>query len=153
MFQQLEIWEFLGIENPNKKIILPEPYKFEKPDHIISLEKDVGEKSPKYVIKLKQGVDHLNRRYHIAFYCGGYWHSYRGENYFHEQLEDYKLLDIPENELKELKRIFGSCEMVPCMYLDTCKYGEGNCRCCWCGGDFKNRKSLREEREEKLKNL
>ena len=91
---------------------------------------------PKYIIKLKN-ADTTGRHYHPAFYIG-YWHSLRGENYFHEDVEAYWKVTPIESYLDDFKKI-GTWSHVPCWFYKECKNNsKDNCRCCWCDGNLKN---------------
>lgn len=126
----------------NKEILpIPHEVPVEMTKGIKGLE-ELEPKVPHYIIKLKE-VDTMGRHFHPAFFCGGkyrggYWHSNRGYNYFHDEVEWYKEISPEDALLDEYKKI-GCFEFVPCWYKDICKdKNKDNCNCCWCGGMYKD---------------
>ncbi len=121
--------------------MLEPPYEFDR--NRLKGVKGVSELAPdlpKYIIKLEK-ADTSGRHYHPAFYIG-YWHSHRGYNYFHEEVEAYWEVTPIESYLDDYKKI-GACSPVPCWYYDDCKQESKNCTCCWCDGDLKNGEILK----------
>jgi hypothetical protein len=123
--------------------MLNQPYEVTKEmmKGVKGLSEDFKPKVPSFIIKLKE-CDTRGRHYHPAFYCGGshrggYWHSDRGENYFHDEIEAYWEISPVEASLNNYKMI-GCSSFVPCWYYDTCKSDtKDNCRCCWCDGRYR----------------
>ncbi len=129
-------------ETKTSTTLLPPPHEVTK--EMVKGIKGLDElepKVPKYIIKLRE-VDTFGRHYHPAFYCGGtyrggYWHSARGYNYFHDEVESYKEVSPIEALLDDYKKI-GVSSFVPCWYKESCKSSTKNsCNCCWCDGMYR----------------
>ena len=126
----------------NTSTILPPPHEVTK-EMVAGIKglEELEPKVPKYIIKLNH-PDTMGRYFHPAFYCGGtyrggYWHSARGYNYFHDEVEYYKEISSVEACLDEYKMI-GCSGFVPCWYKVTCKSEtKANCNCCWCDGRYR----------------
>ena len=132
---QLNIWDWLNIENPNEP--LKEPYHFDhkKLDGYKGVSEYIQDHGdlPLYEVWLKKG--RTNRKFDICVWLGYFYSRTMGKNYDLNEVESYKpaCRDYTSEDFHNINQY----SFIPCKYEDECVR---NCRYCWCDGkEFQKR--------------